>query len=454
MSNLDGSQIHTGESPGLDILAAVASGRRTVSETARAHLDIILAREPDIRAFAHLNSDAVQVAASELDRRKPDITKRPLLGLPVGVKDLIDTEDQPTEYGSRLFAGHRPTSDAAVVRTLREAGALLTGKTVTTEFALFSPGATRNPLDLQRTPGGSSSGSAAAVAAGMLPVALGTQTAGSIIRPASFCGIVGFKPTFGAIDRSGVFPISETLDTVGLLSRSVADTAAVFDVVRTNSSRPPGQHRGPGSDRVFTTPKSRRPTRIGFAKPIEWEQADGFTRAAFDDLKLRLMDSDIEIVEVALPADYDGLTAAQSVIMNFEVSNALKSRCEKEPSLVSHSLFEVLQRGATISRRDYSEALELAAKCRAMLPEVFDAVDALVVPAVIGEAPLGTKATGDPVFCRSWTLLHCPAITLPLLHGPSGLPIGVQLIGNLHSDDTLLETAQTLMTWDLASSDA
>lgn len=454
MSNLNEPQIHTGESPGLDILEAVASGRRTVSETARAHLDIILAREPEIRAFAHLNPDAVRAAASELDRRQPDITKRPLLGLPVGVKDLIDTEDQPTEYGSRLFTGHRPTSDAAVVRTLREAGALLTGKTVTTEFALFSPGATRNPLDLRRTPGGSSSGSAAAVAAGMLPVALGTQTAGSIIRPSSFCGIVGFKPTFGAIDRSGVFPISQTLDTVGLLSRSVADTAAVFEVVRTNSSPPHGQHRGPGSDRGFNTAISRKPTRIGFARPVEWEQADSHTRTAFDDLKLRLTDSEIEIVEIALPADYDGLTTAQSVIMDFEVSNALKSRCEKEPSLVSRSLIDVLQRGASISIADYSRALELAEKCRAMLPEVFDTVDSLVVPAVIGEAPLGTQATGDPVFCRSWTLLHCPAISLPLLHGPTGLPIGVQLIGNLHSDDHLLETAQIVTTWSLASSQA
>lgn len=453
MSNFQWPPSEMADSPGLAILDAVASGQKTVSETAGEHMDTILAREPEIRAFAHLNPDAVRDAASELDRSNPGAATKPLLGLPVGVKDLIDTADQPTEYGSRLFAGHRPARDAAVVRTLREAGALLTGKTVTTEFALFSPGPTRNPVDLQRTPGGSSSGSAAAVAAGMLPVALGTQTAGSIIRPASFCGIVGFKPTFGAIDRTGVFPISQTLDTVGLLSRSVADTSAVFDVVRTNASRL-DRLRGPGSDRESTSAMLRKPTRIGFAKPVEWEQADIWTRTAFDRLKLRLSDSDIEIIEIALPADYDGLTTAQCTIMDFEVSNALRGRCEKEPSLVSHSLIDVLQRGATISRRDYTAALELAAKCRTMLPEVFDTVDALVVPAVIGEAPLGTKATGDPVLCRSWTLLHCPAITLPLLHGPSGLPIGVQLIGNLHRDDTLLETAQTLMTWNSASSDA
>lgn len=438
------------EAPGKAILAAVASGRRTVSETARECLDTIRAREPDIKAFVHLDPEAVLAAAGELDLIPPGDTAKPLLGLPIGVKDLIDTADQPTEYGSRLFAGHRPASDAAVVRKLRDAGALPVGKTVTTEFACFSPGATRNPRDLKRTPGGSSSGSAAAVAAGMVPVALGTQTAGSVIRPASFCGIVGFKPTFGAIDRTGVFPISGTLDTVGLLSRSVADISVVFDVVRTGSSRsdrPNDSHTGAGPERTSNTARPPKPVRLGFARPVEWDRADPETRAGLETLKLQLMDSDMEVVETALPAEYDGLTAAQSLIMDFEVSKALMSRCEKNPELVSSSLMEVLKRGAAISSADYSAALELADKCRAMLPEVFGAIDAVVVPAVIGEAPLGLQATGDPLFCRSWTLLHCPAISLPLLEGPNGMPVGVQLVGNLHGDDNLLRTARSLMDW-------
>lgn len=433
--------------PATAVLADIAAGRKTVAETARDCLDAILSREPDVRAFAHLDPEGVRALAAELDLITPGDPAKPLLGLPVGVKDLIDTGDQPTEYGSRLFAGHRPSRDAAVVRTLREAGALLTGKTVTTEFALFSPGATRNPRDLHRTPGGSSSGSAAAVAAGILPVALGTQTAGSVIRPASFCGIVGFKPTFGAIDRNGVFPISPTLDTVGLLSRNIADIAVVFDVVRTSSSRREAQ-RSQGSDRrVEATKKS---TRIGFARPVEWEQADASTRSSIDALKLRLMDSDIEVVETILPTEFGGLTAAQSLIMEYEVSDALRSRCEGNPSLVSRNLMEVIKRGAAISAADYSGALDLAARCRAMLPQVFDGVDALLVPAVIGEAPLNTQGTGNPLFCRSWTLLHGPAISLPLLQGPNGLPVGIQLIGNLHRDDDLLETAQTLTDWSLA----
>jgi Asp-tRNA(Asn)/Glu-tRNA(Gln) amidotransferase A subunit family amidase len=439
------------ESPGLEILKAIASGRTTVSETANVHLDTIRQIDTDIRAFVHLDPDAVRTAAHELDRGGSETCATPLLGLPIAIKDLIDTYDQPAEYGSRLFSGHRPSSDAAVVRNLRKAGALIIGKTVTTEFALFSPGATRNPRDLQRTPGGSSSGSAAAVAAGMVPVALGTQTAGSIIRPASFCGIVGFKPTFGTIDRGGVFPISETLDTVGILSRSVADTAAVFDVVRTDVSRHEN-HRsttgGPESNATII----RKPLRLGFARPIEWGQADDTTRTAIDALKRRLPDSGVDVVEITLPAVYDGLTAAQTVIMNFEVSRSLSSRCEKNPALVSPSLKEVLRRGAAISGKDYSHALDLADKCRAMLPDVFGTLDALAVPAVIGEAPMGTQATGDPVFCRPWTLLHCPAISLPLLQGPSGLPIGIQVVGNLNSDDKLLETAQALMASVLALS--
>jgi Asp-tRNA(Asn)/Glu-tRNA(Gln) amidotransferase A subunit family amidase len=448
MSNLYMPQTNAAEAPAIAILADIAAGRKTVSKTARECLDTIIALESEIKAFAHLDPEAVRAAATELDRITPGDPGKPLLGLPVGVKDLVDTEDQPTEYGSRLFAGHRPDRDAAVVRTLREAGALLTGKTVTTEFALFSPGPTRNPWDLQRTPGGSSSGSAAAVAAGMLSVALGTQTAGSVIRPASFCGIVGFKPTFGAIDRDGVFPISPTLDTVGLLSRSVADTAAVFDVVRTSSSKG-DTRRAPNSDRGVEAAKG--PIRIGFARPVEWEHADPSTRSSIDALKLQLMGSDIEVVETILPADFDGLTAAQCLIMDYEVSEALRSRCEENPSLVSSSLMEVIRRGAAISAADYSGALDLAARCRAMLPEVFDGIDALLVPAVIGEAPLGTQATGNPLFCRSWTLLHCPAISLPLLQGPNGLPVGIQLIGNLHRDDELLETAQALMDWSQAS---
>jgi Asp-tRNA(Asn)/Glu-tRNA(Gln) amidotransferase A subunit family amidase len=349
----------------------------------------------------------------------------------VGVKDLIDTADLPTEYGSAIYRGHRPARDAAVVRLLRAAGALIMGKTVTTEFALFQAGPTRHPRDPGRTPGGSSSGSAAAVAAGLLPVALGTQTAGSITRPASFCGIVGFKPTFGAIDRDGVLVVSETLDSIGLLARDVDSAASVFAILRTGPATPP--ELGAGA----------RPT-LGFARPAEWEQAEQSTRDGIDGLKQRLQDGGFDVVEVELPERFAGLSEAQNTVMEYEAARNLGPRCEGNWALVSPRLTELLRRGSSIAERDYREALELARECRAELGGVFSQIDALVVPAALGEAPPASDGTGDPLFCRAWTLLGCPTVSVPLLTGPAGLPVGVQLVGALHDDDRLLAVADRL----------
>lgn len=416
------------EPPASEILTAVASGR-SVSDVAESCLAAIREREPELRAFAHLDEEIVRRKARGLD--PPAAEGMRLRGLPVGVKDLIDTADLPAEYGSAIYRGHRPGQDAAVVRILRDAGALPVGKTVTTEFALFQAGPTRNPLDPARTPGGSSSGSAAAVGAGLLPVALGTQTAGSVTRPASFCGIVGFKPTFGAIDREGVLLVSETLDTVGLLARSVADVALVFDVLRAEA---------PAS----ASEELPEPLRLGFARPVEWDQAEQYTRDGIEGLKQSLRGKGIEAVDVELPGNFDGLTAAQNTVMEYEAARNLGPRCEDNWPLVSEKLTELLKRGARIPEHEYRQALELAEACREELASVFDGIDALVVPAVKGEAPLAEEGTGDPLFCRSWTLLGCPTVSLPLLTGPSGLPVGVQLVGNLHDDDRLLAAAVRL----------
>ena len=416
------------EMPGTDLLAAVRDGHVGVAEVAQSCLRRIEQREPVVRAFAHHDPELVARSAAALDASG---AATPLRGLPVAVKDLVDTSDQPTELGSAIYAGRRPQEDAAVVTRLRDAGALILGKTVTTEFALFQPGPTANPRDPGHTPGGSSSGSAAATADAMVAVAIGTQTAGSVIRPASFCGVVGFKPTFGALDRTGVKQISPTLDTVGLFGRHVPDIAAVFRAVRVGGAPPPA-------------PLARTP-RLGFVRTAAWEQATPQTRRALESLASDLAGRGWDVVERTLPAAFDELTQAQVTVMEVEVARCLAAEDREHPTLLSASTRELIARGRARSTQEYERALDLAAHCRSSLGEVFADLHGLLTPAAVGEAPVGLGSTGDPVFCRAWTLLHCPAVSLPLLHGPRGLPVGVQLVGRPGADDSLLQVADGLM---------
>jgi len=419
------------ELPGTELLAAVREDRVTVQDVAQSCLRRIEAREPVVRAFAHHDPDLVRRSAAALDQHR---APTPLRGLPVGVKDLLDTADQPSEFGSPIYAGRRPSADAAVVTRLRAAGALILGKTVSTEFALFHPGPTRNPLDPRHTPGGSSSGSAAATADKMVTVAVGTQTAGSVIRPASFCGVVGFKPTYGAINRRGVKVISPTLDTVGLFGRHVVDVAAVFRAVREDSREDP---------RGTLPPTSRR--RVGFLRTAEWDSADPQTRRALEQLVSDLAGLGHDMVETRLPGDFDRLVAAQVTVMETETARSLEVEFRDHRDLLSDSARAVIERGRAWSAQDYAGAVSLAARCRARLVDVFHDLDGVLTPAAVGEAPAGLAFTGDPVFCRVWTLLNCPAISLPLLHGPRGLPVGVQLVGPPGADDSLLGLADELM---------
>ncbi|MBA2950605.1 amidase [Streptomyces himalayensis] len=428
------------EMPGEELLAAVRDRRASVAEVAQSCLRRIEEREPQVHAFAHHDPDLVLRSARELDRHT---RSAPLRGLPVGVKDLIDTVDQPSEYGSPIYRGRRPHSDAAVVTRLRAAGALVAGKTVTTEFALFHPGVTANPRDTARTPGGSSSGSAAAVADNMLAVAIGTQTAGSIIRPASFCGVVGFKPTFGAIDRTGVKLISSTLDTLGLFARNVTDIAMVYQAIRADSA---------GARPLSRRMNGRPSSRLGILR-TDRQKADEGTRAAFDAFVARLDGfPGLESAEVLPPADFDHMVEAQTTVMEFEVARNLQYEYGEHGDLLSEPARAVIERGLKRSETEYVRAKRLAERIGAQLPRMFHGLDGIVTPAAMGEAPLGLAFTGDPLFCRTWTLLRCPALSLPLLRGAHGLPIGVQLVGRPHHDDALLATAAELM--NSASSDS
>lgn len=399
--------------------AAIRAGELTSQELVDACLDRIAARDVDVRAWTHVDVDAALAQARRCDGERP---LGPLHGVPVGVKDLIDTAAAPTAYGSPIHAGHRPARDAACVQRLRAAGAVVLGKTVTTEFALFHPGATANPHDLTRTPGGSSSGSAAAVADHMVPVALGTQTAGSIVRPASFCGIYGFKPTFGLVPTAGVKAIGPTLDTIGPLARTVADLVLSAGVMAGDAER-------------FAAVDRARPS-IGFARTHEWEAADASTQEAL----LRVARG-LGLGEVTLPDEFRGLAGSQATIMDAEVAAALASEHDEHADQLSDELREVLARGRSVPQAALDGARAHVAACRAGLTPAFGGHDALLVPSAIGEAPVGLEATGDPVFCRIWTALGTPAVAVPGLRGPHGMPLGLQVVARVGDDVSALAAA-------------
>jgi Asp-tRNA(Asn)/Glu-tRNA(Gln) amidotransferase A subunit family amidase len=363
----------------------------TSEERVRECLAAIQARDDDVRAWTFLDAAGALAQARARDAEAP---RGPLHGVPVAVKDVIDTSDLPTQYGSPIYEGQQPARDAACVSWLRAQGAVVLGKTVTTEFATYQPPVTRNPHDPERTPGGSSSGSAAAVAAGMVPLAYGTQTAGSVIRPASFCGVVGFKPRHGWASTAGIKRLSERLDTLGTFGRTVADAARLAG---------------------FEVPEGE--PRIAWCRTPWGEDAAEVEEAA----------ARIGAEELELPAEFAGLVAAQEALMAHDVARNLAPEYRDHRDLLSDVLREYIERGQEVPAEAADQAVALAAACRAAWPED---CDALLVPAAVGEAPLRSEgSTGDPVFCRAWTLLGVPAISVPGLTGPHGLPVGVQVVG-------------------------
>ncbi|AWN16460.1 amidase [Salinisphaera sp. LB1] len=405
----------------------IASGALSCEALARQCLARIEARESEIRAWTHCDPNTVLDAARQLDRMP---ARGPLQGLAVGIKDIFDTHDMPTAYGSPIYAGHTPSSDAAAVALIRQAGGLVVGKTVTTEFAFFNPGKTRNPHDCQRTPGGSSSGSAAAVAAGQVPLAIGTQTAGSVIRPASFCGIVGYKPSYGWISPAGLKPAAWSLDTVGVFAADVPGAALLGSVLS-------------GRDLRIDT-ASGTPPRFGFCRTPQWDAARSATRTACDTAINRVTAAGGDVETVTLPAIFDDLLAAQETIMAFEAARCLAFERDRHPRQLSERLAVLLDHGATIAAGHYEAARRRAAQCRAAFADCLADVDVLLTPSAPGEAPLATSGTGDPVFNRIWTLLGVPCVNVPGLTGPNRLPVGIQLIGSRDGDAALLRAAQWL----------
>ncbi len=411
-----------------DAAAAIAAGTLTATALAESCLARIAARDAEVRAWVTLEADRV---LDEARRRAAEAPRGPLHGVPLGVKDIIDTADLPTERGSALFRGRRPTRDAVCVARLRAAGAIVFGKTVTTEFAYFAPGPTRNPHDPRHTPGGSSSGSAAAVADAQVPGALGTQTAGSVIRPASFNGVVGFKPTYGAIPVEGVLPLAPSLDTVGLFAREARDLPPLFSVLADDATAPP-------------TPTA--PPAIALVRTPYWERGDPAMRAALEGFASDLTKSGIAVEELD-GTPLDGLAELQSALLVAEAHDVLTPLVARDPEAIRPETRRLLAEDA--GDLDALRAALAPASVRGMhfLEErVFARGAFALTPAAPGEAPAGLDATGDPLFNRIWTLLGLPCLSLPIGTGAAGLPLGAQLVGPRDGDAALLAAATDLQT--------
>ena len=426
-----------------DAARAVRDGAISSEQLVEACLARIREAEPAVQAWQFLDPEHALKQARELDdQRRQGAATGPLHGVPVGIKDIIDTTDMPTEDGTPLHAGRAPDDDATVVAMLRQAGAVIMGKTVTTECAYFHPGKTRNPHNPEHTPGGSSSGSAAAVAAGMVPLALGSQTNGSTIRPASFCGVYGFKPTHGLVPRGGMLRLSRALDHVGLFARSIEDIALLGEQIVGFDERDPDTRPRARPPFVATAAGDPpMPPRLGFVRGPAWERVEKETEEAFAELAESLGEA-VEQLELPLPGD---VLAWHRTLMEAEMAANLDLEWERGRDKLSEPLRALLERGRAVPALEYQRALARIPLLNEVLAEVFGSVDAIVTPAAPGTAPKGLGATGDPSFCTLWTLCGTPAISLPLMHGSDGLPLGVQLVGPRHGDARLLRTARWLV---------
>ena len=422
----------------------IRDGELTSEELVQSCLDRIEEHEGTVGAWIHLDKEyALEQAKAAQARRQAGEQLGPLHGVPIGVKDIFDTADMPTQCGSALYSGRTPTRDSTAVALLRAAGAIIMGKTVTTEFAFYSPGKTTNPHDATRTPGGSSSGSAASVASFMVPLAVGSQTNGSVIRPASFCGVFGYKPSLGLISRHNVLKLSSQLDAMGVFARSLDDLALIGECMMAYDANDAGMHprsRPPLSSVMAEDPPAK--PRIAFVRSPVWDQAEESTKEAFRELCEHLGDH-VDLVE--LPSIFDDAVQDQGIIMAADMSRNLTKVYEDGKDKISPVLCELIERGRTITAVDYCNAIDRIDMYNAVLDHIMTDYDFILTPATPGEAPVGLDATGSPIFNSIWSLCGVPAITLPILQGPAGMPLGAQLVSNRMDDARLFRNARWLL---------
>ncbi|MBE0621225.1 MAG: amidase [Burkholderiales bacterium] len=425
--------------------SALAEGRISSEELVQGCLARIKADEERVQAWAYLDPEYALNQAREADlRRREGKPLGPLHGLPVGIKDIIDTRGMPTEDGTVLHAGRTPFRDATLVSMLYAAGAIIMGKTVTTELATYAPGKTRNPHNPEHTPGGSSSGSAAAVAAHMVPLAIGTQTNGSVIRPAAYCGVVGYKPSFGLISRHGVLKQSPPLDQIGVMARSVEDAALLAEQLIGFDEEDPATRPLPRPPlREIAMQEPPVPPTLAFVKSPVWKQADAQTHEAFAELVAHLGE---RVEEFKLPPGFKDAWKWHQTVMEADLAKNYEHDYAQGRDKLSATLREQIERGRRVRAVEYNRALDQVPALNSALEQMFELrYEAILTPATAGTAPQGLASTGSPAFCTLWTLCGLPAVTLPLMRGEDGLPLGVQLVGPRGSDARLLRTARWLV---------
>jgi amidase len=408
-----------------EIAQGIAAKKFTAEAVVRDCLARIEAREPVVKAWATIDPDYALRQARALDSGP---SRGALHGVPIGVKDIIDTADLPTEMGSAIYKGNRSFSDAACVAIVRAAGAVILGKTVTAEFAGMSPGPTTNPHNPAHTPGGSSSGSAAAVADFMVPAAFGTQTGGSVLRPAAFCGVVGYKPTFNLFNRAGIKFAAETLDTIGLLANTIDDVELITSVL---------VGKKPANRTMDSAP------RLGLCRTPLWDTAAPETMQAIEDSATRLAAAGASVREITLPEEFSRLYhAARETINNYERSKSMAADWANHSARISKVLGDRIKLGMATKHEDYIAALQLAEQCRGLIADAFEGIDAIIAPCVKGEALPRLDYTGDPAFQQFWTVLYVPSLSLPTHRGPTGLPVGIQVVAPRYADDHLFACAR------------
>jgi len=426
----------------VEMVQSLKKGEITSEELVKSYIEQIKKKEKEVEAWEFFDQELVLKQAKKLDELHQSGKHGDLHGIPVGIKDIFDTEDMPTTDGTEIHKKNPSWNDCTVVSKLKQAGAIIMGKTVTAELAYYSPGKTKNPHDTTRTPGGSSSGSAAAVASHMVPLAVGSQTNGSVIRPASYCGVVGYKPTKGLISRHLVLQISRALDQVGVFANSIEDAALISEQLIGHDKQDPDTSLNP-RPKLLAASKEKPPAepvlahiKLPFMNELEEDVKEGFKEIK-DELKGK-------VDEIELPKGFAAIPDWHKIIMESDMARSFSEEYKKSKNKLSDKIIEAIERGMKYTSVEYNNALAKVDVANAYFNQFFHDYDVILTPSACGEAPKGLKSTGNPIFCTIWTYCGMPCISLPLLQGKNGLPVGVQLVSSLFDDERLFRNASWL----------